>query len=155
MLYTRFQPVFLPQVNYLPAVYKACASGRTTSTVSLPAVFTVPKEVPSMESQKCSPPSTSACSPCPPGSRPLQIIHENISVLIPEQFWDLPSVLRKLLFQACFLGSTLASAICLVPSASPQYPSFPIPPCSGISQKTHPSDRQQGQVLNSTPDHQV
>lgn len=51
---------------------------------------------------------------------------------------------QKTALQACVLGSTLGSAIRLVPSVSPQYPSFPVPPCPGISLKTHPSDRQQG-----------
>lgn len=36
----------------------------------------------------------------------------------------LPSVQRKRLFQVCFLDSTLDPATCLIPSASPQYPSF-------------------------------
>lgn len=65
-----------------PAMCSDLWPGHTTSTISLPVVSKELKELPSTESRKCSPLSTTASSTCPPGSRPLQVTQGNTSFLI-------------------------------------------------------------------------
>lgn len=159
----------LPWINtsYCTPDFSLSASLRS---VSMPAVYSA--LCPSAHCKRCcsaccfqsiagSPLDTlrNAAFPMPVSAYP---VHQNRSLRkpvmgdsslpIPGQLWSstgLPSVLSlilSMLFQ-------LYPGLWHLPgtSASAHYPSFLVPPHSGISQKTHPSDRELGPKSNSTP----